>query len=191
MRGTMAQMHLAATDIAKITATYEKMLDNPQFTGDVKQTLHSAKEAAAAVSKLTRVAMPKAVRTRTDVTDLSRHGVHADFDVDLQYGDDPNAFWRLGIRGIGGKNGLDLQSASPFAGGRGRVGLIGGKLGAGFDLWPDRRVSLETEVIDPGNLHLDMRGIYGVSPNADVLFGFNRVLGGTDPFIGVRYKTNP
>ena len=49
------------------------------------------------------------------------------------------------------------------------------------------------QIEDTGNVrmldvHLDVRGAYQITPQADVLFGFNDVMDDAYPFVGARYR---
>jgi hypothetical protein len=111
-----------------------------------------------------------------------------DLGVDLypdRYGDQ---FWRVGLRDVGGAEKLDLQRGLPL-GHRGealRVGLIEGQLGVGWDREWSRRWSSEAELIDPDAFRLDLRARYEYGPDWDLVFGMDRVLSGSEPFIGAR-----
>jgi len=208
LRSALASLRESAASVAHLTKTYDGVLTDPKFTENLQGTMAAARQATEAgartlehadtqlervsraldrVSKVTETIAPTAVRTRASLQ-TTRHGGRADFDVDLQYGQDPNNFWRVGVRDIGHGNGLNVQRAIPSGNDRIRAGFFSGQLGIGYDYAPDQRFSVETELWDPRNLHVDIRGSYGLNPNADILFGFNDVGNGTTPFIGGRYK---
>jgi len=63
------------------------------------------------------------------------------------------------------------------------------KLGVGYDFWQHRSLGFESDLWDPEDLHLDLRGVYGIMPEMDLLFGATNVGSGTDPFVGMRYRT--
>ncbi|MGE5530941.1 MAG: MlaD family protein [Bacteroidota bacterium] len=211
IREALARLREAATSISNITCTYEKLLTDPSFTQDVRQTVASAREAAEAgaraikkaecsldrvdetmesVSKVTGIFSPDAVRTTMSLEASEDNALRADLKVDLQYGKQRNRFWRVGVRDVGDAETLILQRS--FASGKNgmRVGIYGNKVGVGYDLNPQKRLGLEAELWNPEDLRLDLRGKYDLSSNADVLFGFNQIGEGTDPFVGLRYKTN-
>jgi ABC-type transporter Mla subunit MlaD len=211
IREALAQLRAAATSVSNITSTYEKLLTDPCFTQDVRQTVASAREAAEAgaraikkaecsldrvdetmekVSKVTGVFSPDDVRATMALEASEENALRADLKVDLQYGKERNRFWRVGVRDVGDAETLILQHS--FASGKNgvRVGIYGNKVGVGYDLNPQSRLGLEAELWDPNDLRLDLRGKYDISSHADVLFGFNQVGEGTDPFIGLRYKSN-
>lgn len=212
IKEAVAKLRDAAVSVANITGNYEKVLNDPAFTGDVRATVGSARKAAEnsarvveqaeqtlqqvdqTMDKVTgavRSIKPDEVRTRVTLETTSGSGLRTDYDVDLQYGTNRDRFWRLGIRDIGDHNSLNLQRSFNIPGGRGRVGLFGGKLGVGYDLHPQDRLGAEIEVYQPKDLRLDLRGIYRFGTGSDILFGFSDIGQDSDPFIGVRYHTNP
>lgn len=212
IREAMTQLREAATSVANITSHYEGILTDPKFTEDVTATVAAAREAAESgaravqraekslervdetmdrVTKVTRIIRPEQVRTRATLEAAGRGGLRADVDVDLQYGDDPNDFWRVGIRDVGDAERLNLQKSFPFGKGRTRVGIFGNKLGAGYDLWPNSRFGIEAEVWDPDDLTMSVRGLYSITPHTEATFGIGSIGEDPDPFVGLRYKTNP
>ncbi|MHB8996946.1 MAG: MlaD family protein [Armatimonadota bacterium] len=212
IRETLLRLREAATSVSNITCTYEKLLTDPSFTGDVRQTVASVREAAEtgaraikqaegslerldetmeSVTRVTKVFTPEAVRTTTSLEGAGKSGLRADFKVDLQYGKNRNRFWRAGIRDVGDAETLILQKSFGAGKNRVRAGIYGNKVGVGYDVNPQGRLGLEAELWNPDDLRLDLRGNYAVTPHADLLFGFNEVGERTDPFVGVRYKTNP
>ena len=212
IRETLARLREAATSVSNITCTYDKLLTDPAFTTDVRQTVVAAREAAESgaaaikradktlalvdktmdrVTKVTRVFQPDEVRTTTSLEGSKQAGLRADFKLDVQYGTNRRKYWRAGIRDIGDAETAILQKSFPVGGNTGRAGIYGNKLGIGYDFNPSSRLGLETELWDPNDLKLDLRGTYRVQPNVDFMFGFNHVVDDADPFVGVRYKTNP
>jgi phospholipid/cholesterol/gamma-HCH transport system substrate-binding protein len=212
IREALARLREAATSVSNITCTYEKLLTDPSFTCDVRQTVASARQAAESgaraiekaecsldrldetmesVTRVTKVFSPEAVRTTTSLEGSRDSALRADFKVDLQYGKQRNRYWRVGIRDVGDAETLILQRS--FGSGKNgvRAGIYGNKVGVGYDVNPQKRLGLEADLWNPEDLRLDMRGTYRLSPKADALFGFNEIGEGTDPFVGVRYKTNP
>jgi phospholipid/cholesterol/gamma-HCH transport system substrate-binding protein len=109
-------------------------------------------------------------------------------DVDLYPDRYEDSFWRVGVRGLGGDEKLDLQRGIPLGhrGERLRVGVFDSELGVGWDRNWSPRLSSEVELMDPGEFRLDIRGRYRYDQDWDLLFGVDRALSGTEPFIGAR-----
>lgn len=212
VRDAVTRLHEAAVDVSDITKTYSKLLNDPAFTNDVRQTVVAARQAAecgahaiaradrslervdatmAHVNKATGIFSPEEVRTMMSVEGSGEGGLRADTKINLQYGCDPRRFVRVGVRDVGDAETLILQKAFPLGRNVGRAGIYANKLGIGYDLNPQGKLGLETELWDPNDLHLDLRGTYGVGSRVDFLFGFNHVTDDPDAFVGVRYKTNP
>ena len=212
IRETLTRLREAATNVSNITATYDKLLTDPAFTTDVRQTVTSARhlvecgaqamqradkslarvdETMGRVTKATRVFSPDEVRTSIAMEGGTKSALRADMKVDLQYGWDRQKFVRLGIRDVGDAETVIFQKGFPVGRNVARAGIYGNKAGVGFDLNPQGKLGVETELWDPNDLRLDLRGVWAPQPRFNILFGFNDVTDDTDPFIGVRYHTNP
>jgi phospholipid/cholesterol/gamma-HCH transport system substrate-binding protein len=99
-----------------------------------------------------------------------------------------DAFWRVGVRDVGGAETLDLQRGIPLRhrGERLRVGVFENKLGVGWDREWSSRLSSELELLDPDQFRVDVKGRYRYDEDWDLLFGIDRALSGTEPFVGAR-----
>jgi phospholipid/cholesterol/gamma-HCH transport system substrate-binding protein len=210
MKQALARMRETADHLANISRSYDKILTDPKFQDDLQGTLSAARQAAEAgnrtlektdaeldrldrtlthVTKVTRSLSPDDVRARISLQNSSHEGLQANADIDLQYGKNPNNFWRVGMRGMGDDNQINAQRSLPMGPNRMRIGLFSSQPGIGYDYHPDQRLSAEAELWNPRNVHFDLRGGYKVMPQIDVLFGFNDIGGQNDPFVGVRYKS--
>ncbi|MEI6501305.1 MAG: hypothetical protein WCP21_09810, partial [Armatimonadota bacterium] len=118
-------------------------------------------------------------------------GLRADVKADLQYGTKHDSFWRVGVRDVGDAETLILQRAIPLGSDRFRAGIYGNKAGIGYDVTPQARTSVEMELWNPNDPQLDLRGSVGLTSRIDALLGFNDVGSETEPFVGVRYRSNP
>lgn len=206
VRAALCSLRQAAANIASISDTYQKLLTDPGFTQDLRGTMTAARQAAEAgartlekadtqlariersmarISGAAQSIVPSRVTARASIESTGR----TIFDADVQYGRDPNRFWRIGIRDVGHENRLDLQRSEPL-GKRDRVraGFFAGQLGVGYDYAPGQPFNVETELWDPRDLHLDVRGAYEFHPQTEVLFGVSDVTDEADPFVGVRYR---
>lgn len=212
IREAVTRLREAAASVAKITSTYEGVLTDPKFTEDVTATVSATRQAAETgakaiaraekslervdetmerVTKVTRIIRPEEVRPRASLQ-ASEHGaLRSDVDVDLLYGTNRNEFWRVGMRDVGDAERLNLQKSFPTKNGRARAGIFGNKLGVGYDLWPDRRMSWELELRGPDDPEGTLRGIYQVGRQSDLLFGLDKIGEGSDPFLGFRYRVKP
>jgi ABC-type transporter Mla subunit MlaD len=212
LKQALSRLRETADHIAHIAADYDKILTDPKFKDDFVGTVSAARQAAEAgtrtlvkaeasldradtaitgLSRVGRALVPEDVRARVDVETPAKASPRVNADVDVQYGDNPNNFWRVGVRNAGEGNQVNLQRAFPVGRNRLRVGIMGGEPGVGYDVKLDPRLSVEAELWDPNNLQLDLRGGYKVLPRVDVLFGFSDIGDRADPFVGVRYKTGP
>lgn len=111
-----------------------------------------------------------------------------DVNFDLQYGADPNDFWRLGVRGVGDDGTINLQRAMPLGSqGTARFGLFGSRVGLGLDYRAQPGLQLEAEGWNPRDPRLDLRLVWEASPQLELTAGLNRALDRNDPFIGVQH----
>jgi ABC-type transporter Mla subunit MlaD len=206
LKTTVANIRESAENVKQSTDAVRKLLTDTEVTGDIKATVRSARLAAergadiaAKASKsLDRVdhtmdslgsAVASVKPTYTKAWLSSRlgldEGLRSDFNWDLHYGESPDDFWRLGIADIGRDERLTLQKSMPIGTGRVRGGLLYGKLGVGYDrLWG--RGSLELDVFDPDRLTLDVRGVYRLQDNWDLVAGVDQAFNRNHPFIGAR-----
>ena len=206
VKATMANIHEATDNLKQSTDAVRKLLTDPEVTGDVKATVHGARVAverggevmAQASTTLQRVdrtmdtlgnvvasVKPKYTKSYLDSRVGRGEGLRADFKMDLHYGENPEDFWRLGVADIGLGERLILQKSVPVVGGRARGGLLYGKVAVGYDkLWSHG--SLEFDVFDPDNLTLNVRGVYRLQDNWDLVAGVDQAFNRNHPFIGAR-----
>lgn len=198
------------------TASIEELVSDPKTSSQIRTTLANVEEAtqhgSEAAAKATEV-LDKVDRVvgRVDRAMGSVEGIGRSFDdietegtFDYRWGSGPagrmdldldiypdrysDSFWRVGVRDLGDDDRINLQRGLPL-GRRGetlRVGLIEGELGVGYDRDWSRRWSSEAEIIDPDRFRLDVRAHYQYSPDWDLVFGMDRVLSGSEPFVGAR-----
>ncbi len=198
------------------TASIEELVSDPKTSSQIRTTLANVEEAtqhgSEAAAKASEV-LDKVDRVvgRVDRAMGSVEGVGRSFDkidtegtFDFRVGSGPagrmdldldiypdrysDTFWRVGVRDIGDSDKINLQRGLPL-GRRGetlRVGLIEGELGVGYDRDWSRRWSSEAEIIDPDRFRLDIRAHYRYDPDWDLVFGMDRVLAGSEPFVGAR-----
>ena len=212
IRDTLTRMREAATNISNISATYDTLLTDPAFTADLRGTVTAARSAAEAgsraiqkaesslnrvdetmarVTTVTRAFTPEEVRASVSLEGSRPGGLRADVKADLQYGTKHNSFWRVGIRDVGDAETLILQRAVPIGADRFRAGIYANKAGIGYDVTPQARSSVEVDLWNPNDPRLDLRGSFGLTSHVDALLGFNDVGSETEPFVGVRYRSNP
>lgn len=211
LKGALARLRESAEHVANVTRHADEVLTDPEFTTDVRETVRSARQISETgvrvahkaeeslervdatmerVTRVTRALQPDHIRARSMLFGAKSQGLQANFDLDLQYGDNPHDFWRVGIHDIGDSERLTLQRAFPTGrNSRVRLGLLGNKLSVGYDTPLSRRLGLEVEMRDPDDLHFNLRGVYGVSQRAEIIFGVHSIGESADPFIGLRHYT--
>ncbi len=208
IRGTVSRLNAAVDDLATITAHGKSVLTSPQVTEDFTASIHNVREltdrgaevARKADASLTRVdqtmnrvqqiarqLQPSSTLGYAGVEAIDGFGLRADVVADLYFGEATRDYWRFGVRDFGDAETLTFQRGVGLASGATlRLGILGNKVGIGLDYPLRDRWSLELDAWNPNDPRLDVRGLCGVAPGWDLLLGANRVLGGTDPFIGLR-----
>jgi phospholipid/cholesterol/gamma-HCH transport system substrate-binding protein len=211
-----ANLAKASEDVRRSTEAVQGIITDPKTSDDLRTTLDNVREVSASsveIADKTNRVLDKvdgiATRVDTAIGDLpslanpfgnmelegqgdfrvgSGPAGRIDVDVDLYPNRYDDAFWRVGVRDLGGNRKLDFQRGIPLShrGERVRVGVIEGELGAGWDRDWTPRLSSEVELIDPDRFRLDVRGRYRYNQDWDVLFGIDRALSGTEPYVGAR-----
>ncbi|MBM3474499.1 MAG: MCE family protein [Armatimonadetes bacterium] len=211
-----ANLAKASEDVRRSTEAVQGIVTDPKTSEDIRTTLDNVREVSAssveladktgrvldkvdsiatrvntAIGDLPSVANPfknMEVEGYSDVRVGSGPAGRIDVDLDLYPNRYDDAFWRVGVRDLGGDEKLDFQRGIPLShrGERVRVGVIEGELGAGWDRDWTPRLSSEVDLIDPDRFRVDVRGRYRYNEDWDVLFGIDRALSGTEPFIGAR-----
>lgn len=208
LKASMANLRESSEHVRRITAHAEELITDPKLSEDIRETVAGAREATTHgaeaaemakqsldrvdrtmdnISEITRSIKPTAVLPRASLQGARHEGLRAVFDVDLQYGEKPNNFWRLGVYDLGDSERLNLQRSISFGSSkRARFGLFASKLGLGYDIGVGRRFGMEFELWDPNELHYNVRGVYDIGHSTDLLLGIQDVGEGTDEFIGIR-----
>lgn len=212
VRAALTSLRVSAANLADASAAAKALLQDPQVNEDLRGTIREGRRLVATgaeavvkadrsldrvdrtigrVGELTDSIRPTAVRSRATLEANADAGLRADYEFDLQYGPQHDNFWRIGVRDVGDAETISLQRAWPVGrGSRARAGSMGNQLGVGYDFWLDRRLGIEADLYDPNDLRLDLRALYGLSANSDLLFGVTKVGAGTEPFIGVRIRSS-
>jgi len=211
-----ANLVQASEDMRKSTAAVEAIIADPQTSDDIKAAVSNVREvsesgvemaqkATEVLEKVDRIAgkVDTAIGSLPTLTnpfeDMEIQGYtearlgsgpagRIDVAFDLYPDRFSDAFWRVGVRDLGDDEKLDLQRGFPLShrGERVRVGVFEGDLGVGWDRDWSPRLSSEVELIDPDEFRLDLRGRYRYDEDWDLLFGIDRALAGTEPFVGAR-----
>jgi len=112
--------------------------------------------------------------------------LRADLNFDLVWGPDPSAAWRVGVRGLGAQETLNLQRSVPL--GREawlRAGVFGSKPGVALNYRFSPSGVVELEAWHPGENRLDLRTYWQLRDNYLLTAGVARFLRDNDPFIGL------
>ena len=208
VRETVAKLRQSADDLSAIVGHGREVFTSPQLTEDVTgsianirlltqkgsdlaasadDTLKRVNETVAGVQNVSRKFQPEYTRGYLNLEAVEDYGLRADLAADFFFDRASNQYWRLGIRDLGDKETLMLQRGVELSKDDAlRLGIIGNKLGMGYDRRLSGDLSVELDLWDPDDARLDTRLLWGLGDDWQVVFGANRVLGGSDPFIGVR-----
>ncbi|MGQ9731116.1 MAG: MlaD family protein [Candidatus Zipacnadales bacterium] len=206
----------ASEAVRRSVEAVEALIADPKTSEDIRTTLENvrdasdtgvevAEKASGVLDKVDRVvtrvdnAMGELSALGNPFRDMETSGYsdvrlgsgpagRIDVGIDFYPNRFNDKFYRLGVRDLGGEEKLDLQGGFPLGhrGERIRVGVFEGDLGVGWDRRWSSRLSSEIELIDPDEFRLDMKGKYRYNRDWELLFGLDRTLSGTEPFLGAR-----
>ena len=208
LRATLAGLREVTEDLQVVSERTREF-----FTGEgnlenargALENVRAASDRSVAVTEKADRALGRVERTMDRLTELARpfqpgqaegyvaveatddRGLRADLNLRLQYGTDPLDFWRVGARDVGDSEGLNLQKSVPLSHRWwGRLGLIQSKIGLGLDYQAGPDFTVETEMYDPDDVQLDLRGTYKLSPDWALTVGVADSLDDRLPFAGMR-----
>ncbi len=208
MKATLANLRAASQSLKAITARTEQFLIEEETLDDIEASLKNiramsekgvrATEKAGQVldrvdrtmDRLGSVARPFTPYRTAAYWDLEATedvGLRGDFNLRLQYGEDPLDFWRFGIRDVGDKEKLTLQKSLRLGPQTwGQAGILKSKVGVGlsYQMTPDWTWQLEA--YDPDNTQFDLRGIYQLGPEWYLTVGLADSFDQGQPFVGLR-----
>ncbi|MGD9496625.1 MAG: MlaD family protein [Armatimonadota bacterium] len=210
IEATAANLREASESLKATARAAEELMTDEEITADLRTTVTTVRETVgssqALLERLDRVmtdiegTMEQVRRTQQIVTDIQPRtrvqlmqaadgGFRADAAVDLRPSPESRMYWRVGLRDLGDRDGLDLQYSEVRGADVLRAGLFGGDLGLGYDWHYARRFGLEAELYDPDDLRLDVRMRRVLRGDYWLLLGLDRIGRDNDPFLGVRYQT--
>ncbi len=208
LRATAANLRESSDNLQVITERAEQFFTKEGNLENIEATLENVRMASDQGVAVTRKAdraldrvegtmdrlgelaghfQPRCSDGYVDLQAVEERGLRADFNWNLQYGDNPLDFWRVGVGDVGVHEVLTLQKSLPLSSRAwGRLGLIQSKAGLGLDYRLSSYLTLETETYDPEDIQVDLRGIYKMNPQWSLLLGVGDCFGSKDPFIGTR-----
>lgn len=208
LRRSVAQLNAAMDDLAAVAAHGRELLTDPGLSDDLRATVRHAREvsetgvgiAQKADSTLDRVdhtmgrlqsvasqLQPTFTAGRVDVQGVDGSGMRMDLAADLRFGNQERSFWRFGIRDFGDADAIIMQQGFGLGSGAvARLGLLGGRLGAGYDHPFGDRWSAEVDLWDLNDPRLDVRWMFNLNSRWAVSVGAERVFDGTYPSVGIR-----
>lgn len=209
VRATLENVREASESLRTVTEHTENLITDPKTTEDVRASLENLRAAtesgrdaakradsvldgidSAMDSIRTTQSMIRDIETRAgfQARAAKSDGLRADAYLDIRLSPHLDDYWRLGIYDVGDDERIDLQWARKLEDDWFRAGLFAGKLGIGYDYGLGRTRSLEGELYDPDDPHLNLRGRWRLQDAYDLLLGVEDVGGDNDPFIGTRWQ---
>lgn len=211
LRTTAENVREATESLRSAAQHVDALVGDEQINEDVRATVSTVRETAEsgrqAIDRADRImtdiegTLATVRRTQELVTDIEARpyvqliqaregGFRADAVFDVRGNPEATAFWRLGLRDLGGSDGLDLQFAQQRGSDVFRAGLLGGSLGVAYDWHETERFGVQGEAYDPQDLRLDLRLRMAIRRDYDLLLGLDRAFDRNDPTIGVGYWTD-
>ena len=208
---TLDNLKATSANIREITETTKQVLLSKQNLLEMNDTLaniNDISKQAVTLSHNAGGALQRADKTIRQVShvfgeftpeetpafarvEAERGGtLHADVNLDLRWGPDPYAFWRVGVRDLGGKSTLDLQRSLRVANKlSARAGIFANSPGLGVDYeWsPGNTAELE-DWYHSGNNHLDLRTYWALRDQWLITAGLYNFMETNDPFIGIQHN---
>ena len=206
-RETLTNLHQVSEDLKAMSEASRTVFANKQNLEAIGTSIQNLKQISSQGVEITHKANDTLDRVQSTMTllggvgkgfkpdvttarfrlETANHGrLRGDAAVDLQYGSNPHAFWRLGVRNVGNNGGLDAQRAldmGPRA--YGRAGIFGGRLGLGLNYQASPDFGVELEGYNPTHPQLDLRLSYQIAPGMQITGGLYKALDENNPFIGV------
>ncbi len=209
VRATLENVRKASESLRTATEHTENLVTDPKTTEDLRTSLENLRAATESGRDAAKradtvldgidTAMASIRSTQSMIRDIETRaggqaraaksgGLRTDAYVDIRLSPRMDDYWRLGLYDVGDNERVSLQWAHKRGDDWLRAGLFGGKLGIGYDYSLGRTHSLEGELYDPDDLHLDLRGSWRLRQAYDLLLGVEDVGGNNDPFIGTRWQ---
>jgi phospholipid/cholesterol/gamma-HCH transport system substrate-binding protein len=208
LKTSLDNLRQVTDDLRSMTETSRQVLinkQNLQAIGTSIQNVETASQQGVEVAQKANLTLQRVTDTMNRLNGLAsgfqpdvvtgrflleggnRNHWRGDANFDLQYGLNPNSFWRVGERSVGDNGTINLQRAvgltpRTYA----RIGFIGSRLGIALDYRATPRLTLEAEEWNPRNPQLDTRIIYRAMPHLEVTAGLSKTLQQNNPFVGLQ-----
>ena len=211
IRSSLANVRQATDSLRTASEQIEELVTDEEMTDDLRVTVRELRHTAEAgrgtmeqaqqvmtdvegtmeaVRATQRIITDIETRPRFELRAIEGRGVRADASFDLRPSPESPHFWRLGLRDIEGPSRLDLQYAREHGANLGRVGIMGGELGIGYDWRHLHGSGVEVDLYDLSSPRLDLRWRLTLQREYKLLLGAERALSGTHPMLGIRYKSD-
>ncbi len=155
-------------------------------TAKADQALTRVERTMDELGQVTTAISPDQLTGRLRMEAAHAAPLRADIDFDLRYGADPYRFWRVGVRGFGRNETLNLQYSFPLGQDTwARAGIFGNRPGVALNYRLSPRAVLELEAWDPGDNRLDLRTYWQLGRDYALTAGLERVLRDNEPFVGL------
>ncbi|MCD6359360.1 MAG: hypothetical protein J7M38_00765, partial [Armatimonadetes bacterium] len=209
IRQTLENVREASDSLRKAAEAAESLIADEQTTADLRTTISNFRQVSeSSVTAIQRASdimddvqrtMESVRSTQAMISNIEAHpviqmqaaadaGLRADAYIDLQLSPNSDDRYRIGVRDVGDSDRFDLLWSHPINRNMLRLGLIDSELGLAYEYSLGGNSAIEAEVYDPDDVRLNLGMRWGIWKNYDLLLGADRVGGGTDPYIGLRYR---
>ena len=218
IKGTLANLKTTTDNLREVSEATRQLMTSKENLEAIRVALANLREmttqgvavtqkASSALDRVDRTMdrlgqvaanfQPEMTAARLGVEATRGESTRTDLNADLRWSGDPDAFWRVGVRGVGTSETLNLQRSMRL-GPRGtvRAGIFGSKPGmamtyrvAPYSVW-------ELEAWHPGENRLDLRTYWDLSGGWELTAGVVRLFSDNDPFVGLQrviysHRTSP
>ncbi len=218
IKGTLANLKATTDNLREVSEATRQLMTSKENLEAIRVALANLREmttqgvavtqkASSALDRVDRTMdrlgqvaanfQPEMTAARLGVEATRGESTRTDLNADLRWSGDPDAFWRVGVRGVGTSETLNLQRSMRL-GPRGtvRAGIFGSKPGmamtyrvAPYSVW-------ELEAWHPGENRLDLRTYWDLSGGWELTAGVVRLFSDNDPFVGLQrviysHRTSP
>ena len=207
LKVSLANLRESTENLRQVTEASRQIMTNAENLRAISETLRNVQEGSAGavevvhranltlervdrtmavLSDVASAVQPSQVTGRFSLDQTGGSAMRGDVNVDFVWGGDPASYWRVGVRGVGRKNTLNLQRGVPLGGPwSARLGLFDSRLGGALDYQASPSLRWEAELWDLEQQHLDLRSLWDVGGDWRVRAGVYGIGEENDPFIGL------
>ncbi len=208
VKATLENLKITTDNLREVTEATRQIMTSKENLEAINATIANLQTMSAqgvAVTQKADEALDRVDRTMTELGQVTSsltpdqtigtvrleavrgESLRADLNFDLRYGPDPYSFWRVGVRGLGANETLNLQRGMGLGKDAWmRAGIFGNRPGVAVDYRLSPSGVVELEAWHPGRNQLDLRTYWKLDSHYTVTAGIERFLMDNDPFIGLQ-----